>query len=240
MFINTLLNTKRYDVIQKLHGKENIGIELGVAEGNFSYHMMESKKFIKFYGIDSYNDFQHNDDEYHLTKQKMSKFKNYQLIKDTFENSLNLFKDNYFDFIYIDGFAHTGNNGGETIFNWFDKLKVGGILSGDDYHKDWPLVIEVVNDFVRQTNFKLFLTDKIDDDPYSQYPSWFVIKESQIVLKLPDIYKKKAEFNHKKEVFNRKNKLKKINYKSKIHDFLKNIFPNKFFIFAKVIYKKIF
>ena len=240
MPIKKLQNTKRYDVIQNLNGTDNIGIELGVAEGNFSYQMMKSKKFIKFYGIDSYSDFQHNDNEYNITKKKMSKFANYELIRDTFKNSLELFEDNYFDFIYIDGFAHTGNNGGETIFNWFNKLKIGGILSGDDYHKDWPLVIDVVDDFAKQTNFNLFLTDKIDDDPYSQYPSWYVIKDRDVDLKLSKIYLKKAELNHTKEVFNRKNNFKKINYKLKIHDFIKNILPNKCFVFVKMIYKKIF
>jgi len=240
MKIKTITNSKRYEVVAKLNGRKNIGIELGVAEGNFSYKMMESKKFIKFYGIDSYNDFQHNENEYNLAKKKMSKFKNYELIKNTFKNSLNLFKDDYFDFIYIDGFAHTGNNGGETIFDWFHKLKIGGILSGDDYHKDWPLVIEVVNNFVKQTNLTLFLTDKPDNDPYSQYPSWFVFKEREIDLKLPTIYMKKASINHKIEVFNRKHNYKKLNYKLKIHDFLNNNLPKKLFKIAKMIYKKIF
>ena len=104
-------NTSRYDVVNLLKGNDNIGVELGVAEGNFSYKMMQTNKFSKFYGIDSYIDFQHNTNEYNLAKNKLSKFKNYKLVRKTFNDALNLFKNDYFDFIYIDGFAHTGNNG---------------------------------------------------------------------------------------------------------------------------------
>ena len=64
------LNINRYEIINNLIGEKNIGVELGVAEGSFSYQMMESKKFMYFYGIDSYDMFQHNDDEYLKAKKK--------------------------------------------------------------------------------------------------------------------------------------------------------------------------
>ncbi|MAT48417.1 MAG: hypothetical protein CMA27_01140 [Euryarchaeota archaeon] len=235
-----LLNIKRFEIINKLNGNQNIGVELGVAEGNFSKKLIKSNKFSFFYGIDSYNNFQHNDKEYKITKSSLSKFKNYKLIRKTFNNAIDLFKDEYFDFIYIDGFAHTGNNGGETLFNWFNKLKIGGILAGDDYHKDWPLVIDVVNEFIRQTNFQLFLTEKSGEDHYSQYPSWFIFKEKKIDLFLPEIYKIKSREQHKKEIIRRKNKIIRFSLKLFLYKFLKKILPNKLFIFLLNIYKKIF
>ena len=80
----------------------------------------------------------------------------YNLIKSTFESALKKFDDKYFNFIYIDGFAHTGQEGGKTIIQWYKKLKVGGIIAGDDYHKDWPLVLWAVNDFAKQIKSKIF------------------------------------------------------------------------------------
>ena len=159
MKITKIPNYYRYDVIKSLKNNSNVGIELGVAEGNFSYKMMESNKFKLFYGVDAYDEFEHNNLQYQRVLKKLSVFKNYKLIRSRFNKILNKFENQYFDFIYVDGYAHEGNNGGETIFSWFNKLKIGGVLAGDDYHKDWPLVISTVNELVRQTNLELFLRD---------------------------------------------------------------------------------
>tara|TARA_Y100001970_G_C14211637_1_gene847285 strand:+ start:1103 stop:1828 length:726 start_codon:yes stop_codon:yes gene_type:complete len=241
MIKKTIISSmQRHDIINKLNGKNNVGIELGVAEGFYSFKMMESKKFIKFYGVDSYSEFQHNDKEYNKAKNYLSVFKNYQLIREKFDNALNLFKDEYFDFVYIDGFAHTGNNGGETMFSWFKKVKIGGILSGDDYHEDWPLVVNVVNEFINQTKFELFLTGKKDQDPYSQYPSWFVIKEREIDLVLPKLFKTQGKIKHFEEIEKRHKGLIKFNFKVFLYSFLEKILPSRLFLFLKSIYKKIF
>ena len=92
--------------------------------------------------------------------------------------ALDLFEDEWFDFIYIDGYAHTGQEGGKTIHDWYKKLKRGGILAGDDYHPEWPLVVEQVNHFVRQHKLELLLTDQVEpDDSWSRYPTWATIKK---------------------------------------------------------------
>ena len=93
------------------------------------------------------------------------------------------------DFVYVDGYAHSGENGGKTIFDWHKKVKVGGILAGDDYHTDWPLVIEAVDQLIQQTGYNLQLTEVNGDDPYSQYPSWLIVKSDKQDLTLPqDLY----------------------------------------------------
>ena len=48
------------------------------------------------------------------------------------------FPDFYFDFIYIDGFAESGQEDGKTLYDWWPKLNSGGIFAGDDYSDDWP------------------------------------------------------------------------------------------------------
>jgi|SaaInlStandDraft_3_1057020.scaffolds.fasta_scaffold47692_1 hypothetical protein len=169
--------THRHNVADSLQGVNNIGIELGVAQGVFSKKMIETKKFSHFYGVDMYSDTIHTTEEYKLALQKVGLLENYKLLRMTFNDALDLFEDNFFDFIYIDGFAHTGEEGGETLSKWYKKLKVGGVFSGDDYHSDWPLVMWAVNNFAKQTACSLSITDKIGDTPYCQYPSWFIKKE---------------------------------------------------------------
>ena len=174
----------RYEVVQELIGHTNVGIELGVAKGNFSKHMVESEKFKIFFGVDSYSDF-HDVSEYKEAIQTVGLEKPYKLLRMSFDEALGLFEDNYFDFIYIDGFAHTGEEGGRTLCNWYKKLKVGGVISGDDYHADWPLVVWAVNHFAAQTGSVLKITEKIETKAYALYPSWY-IKRTTSKLPNPD------------------------------------------------------
>lgn len=148
----------RHDVVGLLGGSENIGIELGVAKGIYAKRMVESKKFKRFYGVDMYAD-THDTAEY-CAALKYIGYQNpsYCLLRTDFDSALELFDDNHFDFIYVDGFAHTGEEGGKTLIDWLKKLKNGGILAGDDYHEDWPLVKWAVNDFVKRLGVELYVT----------------------------------------------------------------------------------
>jgi len=178
--VKILSNTYRYDVISPLSGNSNIGIELGVAQGVFSKMMVKSKKFSEFYGVDMYADHIHNTEEYKVALKSIGLLSNYKLLRMTFDDALDLFDDNFFDFIYIDGFAHTGEEGGVTLEKWYQKLKIGGILAGDDYHMDWPLVMWAVNHFASQIDSEVSLTENIGESEYCQYPSWSLKKEKDI------------------------------------------------------------
>lgn len=172
----------RHEIVDDLAGNSNIGIELGVATGIYSKRMTESGKFKFFFGIDKYGDI-HDTEEYKKTLKYIGlESVNYKLLRMTFEEAYDLFDDNYFDFIYIDGYAHTGEEGGKTIIEWYKKLKVGGILAGDDYHNDWPLVKWAVNDFVQKLGGTLFITGGKEGTAYCLYPTWYIKKEKDVVV----------------------------------------------------------
>jgi hypothetical protein len=238
--ITKYVEINRFDIIKRIKQNNIIGVELGVAEGNFSYKMMESKKFNFFYGVDSYDDFQHDDSEYKNTKNKLSKFSNYQLIRKTFELALDEFEDNSLDFIYIDGFAHEGNDGGNTLNQWLRKLKIGGICAGDDYDDRWPLVKKTVNYHVEKSNVQLFVTKKNISEKYSEFPSWFFYKLDNKNIELPKKFYEEGEKYHRKEIFKRSNLGKFIffNYKYFIYNNIKKILPSKLFKYLLNLYKK--
>lgn len=172
----------RHEVIEDLVGNRNIGIELGVATGIYSKRMVESGKFKHFFGVDMYGDM-HDTEEYKRALKYIGLDSlNYRLLRMTFEEAYDLFDDNYFDFIYIDGYAHTGEEGGKTIIEWYKKLKVGGILAGDDYHDDWPLVKWAVNDFAAKVEGKLCITGGKEEGAYCSYPTWYLKKEKDIFV----------------------------------------------------------
>lgn len=171
----------RHEIIRFLTGTQNIGIELGVADGLMSERLIISGKFKALFGVDAYADI-HDAEEYKCALKTIGIERNYKLLRCRFDQALDLFPDHYFDFIYIDGFAHTGEDGGETLVDWYNKLKVGGVMSGDDYHTDWPLVIWAVNHFSNILDVRLTITDGVLSDKYSQYPSWFFKRNSTEAL----------------------------------------------------------
>lgn len=174
--VEVLPGTARWDVIAGLSGQSNLGIELGVASGRFSRKMVESGKFARFWGVDSYSD-GHDTAQYKQALLRVGLLRNYALLRMTFSEALDLFPDAFFDFVYVDGYAHTGEEGGQTMIDWFAKVKPGGILAGDDYDPmRWPLVAWGVHHLVAQLGVRLSVTDQVQSQNYSRFPSWFLTK----------------------------------------------------------------
>ena len=95
-----------------------------------------------------------------------------------FNDAYDLFDDHFFDFIYFDGYAHTGEEGGKTFSDWYSKLKVGGVFAGDDYHEGWPLVVWAVNHLVAQVGSELHITGMNETTHLNKYSSWFFVKNA--------------------------------------------------------------
>lgn len=147
------------------------GIELGVAAGYFSSSIVRSPLVSRLWSVDRWGD-HHNLKEYKSASERLAKFGQGRCIplRMTFEEATSLFEDNSLDFIYIDGYAHTGQEGGKTLSEWWPKLKVGGYFSGHDYHSQFPLTIEAVNEFSDEVGVPVNLTQE------ARYPSWWMIK----------------------------------------------------------------
>ena len=175
----TIEGVGREGVLHPLRGKKNVGIELGVAGGSFSSRMVQSGRFQKVFGVDTYDDYYHHIEEYREALSSAGLLTNYSLLRMTFEEARPLFGDEFFDFIYVDGFAHTGQEGGKTLSDWFSALKVGGVMAGDDYDDVWPLVQWAVNDFATAVGVELQLTEVTENSPYNRHPSWFFVKTAE-------------------------------------------------------------
>jgi predicted O-methyltransferase YrrM len=146
------------------------GVELGVASGHFSQIILKTSKLKMLFSIDRWND-HHTYDEYLRAANYLSQFKERSVIlKLPFEEAVHLFKDETFDFIYIDGYAHTGQDDGRTLKEWWPKVKKGGIFGGHDYSKkSWPKTVEQVDRFAKDNNLKLEFTEE-------NFASWYCIK----------------------------------------------------------------
>lgn len=153
-----------------------VGIELGVAAGWYSRRLMETGLFCELYGVDMYGD-HHDTREYIHALQNVGLGKPYWLLRMRFDEALDAFPDEHFDFVYIDGYAHTGEEGGQTLYDWYPKVKTGGMIAGHDYDPRWPLVQSAVDGLAQalgQPVIRTALSRK--QDPQDAFPSWALHK----------------------------------------------------------------
>ena len=181
MKITFLKKFYRKDLPKIFKKKNLIGVELGVAKGDFSKQLINSNKFKCLFGIDSYSLKQHDKNEYKHALKNVGIHNNYKLLNMTFDDALSLFPDHSIDFIYFDGYAHTGQNYGKTILQWSKKIKHNGILSGDDYDDKWELNQQIINQFAKDNDFNISLTDA--NKAEHLYSSWFIKVDKKIKTK---------------------------------------------------------
>ena len=89
---------------------------------------------------------------------------------------------------------------------------------------------KVINDFSKKINTKLSITGILNEkNNYSKYPSWFLIKENNIDVKIDIKYVNLAKLEQKKLFKFRRSKISifKRKIKSKLVLFLKKIFLYK-------------
>jgi len=81
--------------------------------------------------------------------------------------------DDHFDLVYIDGYAHTGNDGQATFRGWLAKVRRGGALAGHDYDFfRWPKTFNNVNLLANSLGMTVHTTDVCED----AFASWAVFK----------------------------------------------------------------
>jgi predicted O-methyltransferase YrrM len=164
--------------LPKLIGKGAIGLELGVATGYFSNALLSAAELSRLYSIDAWSD-HHDSNEYLGCASLLAKHGNRSVImRMFFEDALIHFPDDFFDFIYVDAYAHTGQQEGKLFTEWYPKLKVGGVFSGHDYDPvAWPQTVAAVDRFVGSIGKQIQVIDGVKTEFNEDiYASWYFIK----------------------------------------------------------------
>lgn len=166
--------------LTKLVRPHGIAAELGVANGVFSDLILKKSNIDYLYSIDMYGDRKHTIDQYKVALSLLVPHrKRNTILKMKFDEALSLFPDKYFDFIYIDGFAATGQDGGSALHDWYPKIKDGGVFAGHDYADKWPHTKKAVDDFAAENKLKIHTVggEAEPEDEQNRYASWFVVRE---------------------------------------------------------------
>jgi Methyltransferase domain len=124
--------------------KNSICAEIGTYEGDFAEKILYFLNPQKLHLIDPWIDSWHSGAPY---QDKMDN--RYQNVLKRFDQEINLgqvvinrgysheiynsFEDNYFDWIYIDG-NHQYEFVKKDLELYYPKIKIGGFITGDDYH----------------------------------------------------------------------------------------------------------
>jgi predicted O-methyltransferase YrrM len=154
-----------------------VGIELGVASGYFSDALLQCSKLQRLFSIDAWAD-HHDSDEYLLAARRLSKHGTRSVVlRMFFDDAIHLFEDQSIDFIYLDAYAHLGQENGKLISDWWSKLKPGGLFAGHDYDSRWPLTVQAVDEFCASRGMKPgVLPGARTGNHQDSYASWYVFK----------------------------------------------------------------
>lgn len=143
IFVTSFEKNRKYlSNILNQHDLNTFGVEIGVKQGVFSKHLLSTVNFKKLYLVDPWTDQDRGtyDETHHDHREDLlacldnvKPFKGRcEIVKEFSHNAYSLFEDGYFDFIYIDG-NHSYEAVLDDLNKWYPKLKVGGLIAGDDY-----------------------------------------------------------------------------------------------------------
>jgi hypothetical protein len=149
---------------------EGLFVELGVASAVFAEQVLSRNNGMNYIGIDAWAD-HHDESEMKYASSKLRIFgRRVKLRREFFSKAVTKFQDESCDVIYVDGYAHTGQDDGRTLREWWPKVKPGGVFAGHDYDEKWPLTVAAVDAFAKSLDLPI---EVIKDEPFS---SWLIRK----------------------------------------------------------------
>lgn len=170
------------------------GAEVGVFTGYFSEVMFQHIPALHLYCCDIWGT-----GKYARAEQEcLERLKSYDatIIKKPSVEAAKDIADGSLDFVYIDA-AHDYENVKLDIKAWASKVKVGGIIAGDDFY-DFPSgkggVMRAATEYASHHHFNLNLTDWDIDNPIrdDRQPSFWMVKS----------HNNGPQHPHTKEAFN--------------------------------------
>jgi len=173
--------------VSKDNGKDLIVAEIGVRIGDHALGMLHLLDIKELYLIDPFSDYKEFlpadiKGTYHQTQEKQDKcyrqmFNNLQeyfsqvmFVTKTSEFAVELFLDEYFDFIYIDG-LHEYRAVKFDINSWYKKVRLGGYIGGHDFGSTaWPGVELAVREISQERG------KPIIHNPHNPDTDWLIQK----------------------------------------------------------------
>lgn len=155
------------------------GAEIGVLEAHYSLALLARIPGLKLFCIDNWKNIPDRDNKEATARRRLMGL-NTKIIKLHSMDAVKKFKKGSLDFVYIDA-NHQYHSVRDDVREWTEKVRIGGIVSGDDFYEipgsKWG-VIPAVDDYIHQQGYTLYITgwDKTIPEEDS-HPQWFFIKD---------------------------------------------------------------
>ena len=158
--------------IALLAPKGTTGVELGVAKGALTKCILDLKHFSEFHAVDRWSD-HHSILERDHVIETLKDYEELTVWHVEVKQWLKTIPDGSLGFVYIDCYAHTGQEDGAILEAAWPKLQDGGLFSGDDYDECWP-TYEVVQRFAESVGREVNVwNDFHHNNPYDNHDSWY-------------------------------------------------------------------
>ncbi len=152
-----------------------IGAEVGVFTGYFSEILCQKMPKLELLCVDpwAWGKYERHEQE---ALERLEPYNTIIMKEYSVEASLKV-PDASLDFVYIDA-AHDYENVKKDIEAWTPKVRIGGIVSGDDFY-EFPSgkggVMQAVTEFTSNHRYDLKLTKWNEDNPIrdDRQPSWY-------------------------------------------------------------------
>jgi len=182
--LNYTIHKRQMGLYLNKLGYTGIGAEVGVDFGEHSENLLNLWSGSLLYSIDWWkaqpkevyddpcnaNGQAEYDKSYERAKAKLSKFDKRSIImRLPSHEASQQFVDEYFDFVYIDA-NHGHKEVLADLYDWWPKVKRGGLLCGDDFHPIWGGVISATNQFA--TEYKVTLLQGGESSAWQ----WYIFK----------------------------------------------------------------
>ncbi len=158
---------QRIEYVSTLVKPGDVGAQIGVWMGDFAYYGLLPIQPSKLYLIDPWEVY--NDYMYDTVSRMFAPFDNVEILRMKSESAADLFPDEFFDYVYING-DHSYGAVMHDLTNYLPKVKVGGYIIGDNY--GWKGVGPGVQQFLSMHSDELLWMG----DPYKQLGGQFAMK----------------------------------------------------------------
>lgn len=185
-------------ILHLLKNKKDLVIaEIGVFRGESTLAMFEYLDIKKAYLIDPFdvniaNSYNSNDGtnrhlHSNLFTETKNKLVNYEdkitWLVDVSENAFNKIQNYELDFIFIDG-AHTYDAVYKDLIYYYQKVKMNGIISGDDFSNKFEGfgIIDAVNDVLSEIGYTEIDVYRHSYKPENYYSSFAFTKTIDAII----------------------------------------------------------